>query len=83
LWEKSAVLRRIEDRIRRLSQKLVAEQDLEKARLLAEELREELSRHIEGLRLRLAEYPVVTERREITTGSQKPHRYSGKLKLRD
>lgn len=66
------MLRRAEDRILLLSKKLVAEQDLEKVKSLAAELREELSRHIEALRFRVSGYAVIPERHELETASQEP-----------
>jgi hypothetical protein len=55
-----------------LSNKVVSEHNVEKVKLLAGELREELSRHVEALRLRVSEYAVIPERREIRTASQEP-----------
>ena len=56
-------MRRVEDKIRRLSaQLLAAEEDKELGPMLVE-LREALHQHIERLRANLAGYPIVVERR--------------------
>ena len=55
--------RRMEDRIKKLCGEFVAEQDPEKSRELSEQLRTELHRFIESLRARVAQYPIVEERR--------------------
>jgi hypothetical protein len=58
-----SAMRRVEDKIRRLSQQLLAaEEDKEVGPMLAE-LREALHQHIERLRARFAAYPIVVERR--------------------
>lgn len=62
LMQRSA-MRRVEDKIRRLSaQLLAAEEDQELGPMLLE-LREALHQHIERLRARFAAYPIVVERR--------------------
>ena len=53
------MLRRMEDRIKRLCQDLVAERDSTKAISLAAELRSELKRFMEDLRTRLGIYPLA------------------------
>jgi hypothetical protein len=56
-------MRRVEDKIRRLSAQLVAVEEDEELRPMLVELREALHQHIERLRARLANYPIVIERR--------------------
>ena len=56
--------RRMEDRIRKLSEELVAERDLTKVRELSVQLRAALHDHIETLRLKVTDYPAVDERRD-------------------
>ena len=58
-----APLRRMEDKIRTLCAQLLAEQDEAKLTLLIVELRNELHQHIERLRAKFANYPVIIERR--------------------
>jgi hypothetical protein len=55
--------RRMEDRIRKLSGELVAEQDPTKVRDLSTQLRVALHDYIESLRAKVMAYPVVDERR--------------------
>ena len=56
-------MRRVEDKIRRLSEQLLAaEEDKELGPMLVE-LREALHQYIQCLRTRLANYPIVIERR--------------------
>jgi hypothetical protein len=57
-------LRRIEDRIRSLCQQLRVAKDDDEAVPILIELRDALHRYIERLRVRLAEYPTVAERRD-------------------
>ena len=62
LMQRSA-MRRVEDKIRRLSEQLLAaEEDKELGPMLVE-LREALHQYIQCLRTRLANYPIVIERR--------------------
>jgi hypothetical protein len=62
LMQRSA-MRRVEDKIRRLSEQLLAaEEDKELGPMLVE-LREALHQYIQRLRTRLANYPIVVERR--------------------
>lgn len=56
-------MRRVEDKIRKLSAKLLAAEEDEELRSMLVELREALHQHIERLRARLADYPIVVERR--------------------
>src|SRR5216684_6485925 len=62
LMQRSA-MRRVEDKIRRLSAQLLAADEDEELRPMLVELREALHQHIERLRARLANYPIVIERR--------------------
>jgi len=56
-------MRRVEDKIRRLSEQLLAaEEDKEFGPMLVE-LREALHQYIQRLRTRLADYPIIVERR--------------------
>jgi hypothetical protein len=56
-------MRRVEDKIRRLSEQiLAAEEDKELGPMLVE-LREALHQYIQRLRTRLADYQIVVERR--------------------
>jgi hypothetical protein len=54
---------RMEDKIRRLSTRLLAIESDEEFRSVLGELREALHQHIERLRARFATYPFVIERR--------------------
>jgi hypothetical protein len=56
-------MRRVEDKIRKLSAQLLAAQEDAELRPMLVELREALHQHIERLRARLADYPIVMERR--------------------
>ena len=58
-----SAMRRVEDKIRRLSAQLLAVEEDEQLRPILVELREALHQHIERLRARLANYPIVVERR--------------------
>jgi hypothetical protein len=61
--QRSAMFRRMEDKIRKLSQQLLtATSDQEMTWILAE-LRLALRQHVERLRARVASYPVMVERR--------------------
>ena len=56
-------MRRVEDKIRKLSAQLLAVEEDEELRPMLVELREALHQHIERLRARLADYPILVERR--------------------
>jgi hypothetical protein len=56
-------MRRVEDKIRKLSAQLLATEEDEELRPMLVELREALHQHIERLRARLSNYPIVVERR--------------------
>ena len=56
-------MRRMEDKIRRLSGRLLASKDDKELRLILVELRDALHQHIERIRARFAGYPLVVERR--------------------
>jgi hypothetical protein len=58
-----AMHRRMEDRIAKLCGELVAEHAPERIRELTEQLRVELHQFIQALRRRVAQYPIVAERR--------------------
>jgi hypothetical protein len=58
-----SAMRRVEDKIRKLSAQLLAAEEDEELRSMLVELREALHQHIERLRARLADYPIVVERR--------------------
>ena len=58
-----SAMRRVEDKIRRLSVQLLAAEEDEELRPMMVELREALHQHIERLRARFAAYPIVVERR--------------------
>jgi hypothetical protein len=58
-------MRRIDDRIRKLCQELIAEQDLEKFQSLAAEFREAIHEYVQRLRARLDDYPIVHDRRSM------------------
>src|SRR5207249_5812405 len=61
--QRSAMSRRMEDKIRKLSELLLqAKDDQEMSRTLAE-LRVALRQHVEQLRARMASYPIMVERR--------------------
>ena len=57
------MLRRMEDRIRKLCQEAIAEQGPAKAKRLLSQLRVELRDYMKNLRERVAGYPVMKERR--------------------
>jgi hypothetical protein len=59
----SSAMRRVEDKIRKLSAQLLAAEEDEELRPMLVELREALHQHIERLRARFADYPIVVERR--------------------
>ena len=64
--QRRAMFRRTEDKIRRLSEQLLAaKNDQELTRILGE-LRAALHEHVERLRARVANYPIVLERRSYT-----------------
>ena len=66
LMQRRAMFRRTEDKIRRLSEQLLAaKSDQELTRILGE-LRAALHEHVERLRARVANYPIVLERRSYT-----------------
>lgn len=56
-------MRRIEDKIRKLSKQLVAASEQETAGPILVELRDALHQYIERLRVRFADYPFIVERR--------------------
>jgi hypothetical protein len=58
-----SAMRRVEDKIRSLSAQLLAVEEDEQLRPILVELREALHQHIQRLRTRLADYPIVVERR--------------------
>jgi hypothetical protein len=58
-----SAMRRVEDKIRRLSEQLLAADEDEELGPIMVELREALHQHIERLRANLAGYPIVIERR--------------------
>jgi hypothetical protein len=63
LMQISAV-RRVEDKIRSLSAQLLAVEEDKELRPMLAELRDALRQHIERLRVRLSNYPIVVERRD-------------------
>jgi hypothetical protein len=66
LMQRRAMFRRTEDKIWRLSEQLLAaKSDQELTRILGE-LRAALHEHVERLRARVANYPIVLERRSYT-----------------
>jgi hypothetical protein len=56
-------MRRMEDQIRSLCTQILAAKDDDEIRQAVVALREALHRYIENLRLRVSDYPIVTERR--------------------
>lgn len=56
------MFRRMEDRIRNLCKDLIATSDPAQQLSIVAKLRSELHRHMEGLRLRLGEYPLEERR---------------------
>ena len=56
-------MRRVEDKIRRLSEQLLAAEEDKELEPVLVELREALHQYIQRLRTRLADYPIVVERR--------------------
>jgi hypothetical protein len=63
LMQRRAMFRRIEDKIRRLSEQLRAAKDDQELTTILGELRDALHQHVERLRARAANYPIVLERR--------------------
>jgi hypothetical protein len=59
-------MRRMEDKIRNLCKLIVSAKGDDEANVIVVELREALHQHIERLRERVADYPIVTERRSQT-----------------
>jgi hypothetical protein len=57
------MLRRMEDQIRKLCAQILVTKDDDELMAIVVELRNSLRQHIEGLRMRLADYPLVVERR--------------------
>jgi Mg2+ and Co2+ transporter CorA len=66
------MMRRIEDRIRRLCQQLLAAKDDPEQIGRLGELRRELHLHIERLRATVAQYPLVVERRNRSVTDETP-----------
>jgi hypothetical protein len=58
-----AMFRRTEDKIRRLSQQLLAAKNDQELTQILGELRAALHEHVARLRARVANYPIVLERR--------------------
>jgi len=61
--QRRAMFRRIEDKIRRLSEQLLAAKNDQELTTILGELRDALHEHVERLRARVANYPIVLERR--------------------
>jgi hypothetical protein len=59
-----AMARRVEDEIRKLCEELLAGKDDDQQILKLVELRAALRLHIERLRARAADYPIILERRQ-------------------
>jgi hypothetical protein len=57
-------MRRLEDKILNLYRLILATKDGDQLDALLVELRGAMHQHIERIRARLAEYPIVTERRD-------------------
>jgi hypothetical protein len=62
MMQRSA-MRRVEDKIRSLSEQLLSAEEGKELGPMLVELREALHQHIERLRVRFAAYPIVVERR--------------------
>jgi len=60
------MFRRTEDKIRRLSQQLLAAESDPELTAIVGELRAALRQHVERLRARVASYPIVVERRSYS-----------------
>jgi hypothetical protein len=58
-----SAMRRVEDKIRKLSEQLLAAEEDKELEPMLVELREALHQYIQRLRTRLANYPIVIERR--------------------
>ena len=61
--QRSAMFRRMEDKIRKLSQQLLTATTDEEMTWILAELRVALRQHVERLRARMASYPIMVERR--------------------
>jgi hypothetical protein len=59
-----SAMRRVEDKIRSLSAQLLSVEEEKELSPMLVELRDALHQHIERLRARLADYPIVVERRD-------------------
>jgi hypothetical protein len=57
------MLRRMEDRIRKLCAQILVTEDDNQLTAIVIELRDSLRQHIQRLRMHLADYPLVVERR--------------------
>ena len=68
------MFRRMEDKIRRLSEQLLAAQDDQELTAILAELRTALHQHVERLRARVATYPIVVERRSYPSTEQRLER---------
>jgi len=77
--QRSAMFRRTEDKIRRLSQELLAAKSDEELTATLGELRGALHLHIARLRARVANYPILIERRSYPSTEQTSSRSSQDL----
>jgi len=72
-----AMFRRMEDKIRRLSEQLLAAKDDQELTPILGELRAALHQYIERLRARVAVYPIVIERRSYPPTEETPNSSAG------
>ena len=77
--QRSAMFRRTEDKIRRLSQELLSAKSDEELTATLGELRGALRLHIARLRARVANYPILIERRSYPSTEQPSSRSSQDL----
>jgi len=71
------MFRRMEDKIRRLSEQLLTAKDDQELTGILGELRAALHQHVERLRARVASYPIVVERRSYPPTGETRSRTGG------
>jgi len=74
--QRSAMFRRTEDKIRKLSEELLSAESDEELTATLGELRAALHLHIARLRARVAHYPILIERRSYPSTEQTSGRSS-------
>ena len=75
--QRRAMFRRTEDKIRSLSQQLLAAESDPELTAIVGELRAALRQHVERFRARVASYPIVVERRSYPATEESSNRSGG------